>query len=82
MKLRPTIGNKRIVEIVKDLGGILAHEEIADKHGITIHNFKYLLRKMVDMGIIEIIRVRDGDGTLGGSYCNVIKTPELNTKDD
>jgi transcription initiation factor IIE alpha subunit len=77
MKLRPTIGNKRIVEIAKDIEGILNHEEFAVKHGITVHNLKYLLRKMTDLGIIEIRRTRDSDGAFGPSYVHVVQMPEL-----
>lgn len=77
MKLKPTIGNKRIVELVKDMGGILKHEELAVKHGITVHNLKYLLRKMTDLGIIEITRLRTDNGVFGESYVKVLKTPEL-----
>jgi len=82
MKLKPTIGNRRIVEIVKDLNGsIIDHEKLAVKHGITIYNLKYLLRKMVDMGIIEIERTRTLGGQLSGSICNVLKQPELDLDD-
>lgn len=81
MKLRPTIGNKRIVAIVQDLNGIVNYEELATKHGITIFNLKYLFRKMVDMGIIEITRSRNSKGELGPSYANVLIWPELSKKD-
>lgn len=80
MKLRPTIGNKRIVEIIPDLGGVVNYEELAEKHGITIYNLKYLFRKMVDMGIIEIIRTRNSQGELSSSYINVLEVPELGSK--
>lgn len=77
MKLKPTIGNKRIVEIVKDLNGILNHEELAVKHDISIHNLRYLLRKMTNMGIIEINRMRTPGGVFGASYVTVLKMPEI-----
>ena len=82
MKLRNTIGNRRIVAIIKDLDGIIAHEEIAVKHNITIYNLKYLLRKMVDMGLIEITRVREDKGQLGASYGSILKMPEIETKEE
>lgn len=77
MKLRPTIGNKRIVEIAKDIEGVLNHEALAKKHGITVHNLKYLLRKMTDMGIIEITRTRTHEGVFGPSKVKVLIIPEL-----
>lgn len=80
MKLRPTIGNRRIVELVKDLDGILNHEEIAVKHGITVHNLRYLLRKMTDMGIIKIERTRTSEGVFGPSYVTIIQQPELDVR--
>ena len=80
MKLRPTIGNKRIVSILPDLNGIVNYEELADKHGVTVFNLKYLFRKMVDMGIIEITRTRNSKGELGPSIVNVLVVPELASK--
>lgn len=80
MKLRPTIGNKRIVDIVKDLNGILNHEEVAVKHGISVHNLRYLLRKMTDMGIIKIERTRTSEGVFGPSYVVVLEHPELDVR--
>lgn len=78
MKLKNTIGNRRIVALVADLDGvILDHDAVAVKHGITIYNFKYLLRKMTDLGIIEITRTRDSKGTLNASFCTVLEVPEI-----
>lgn len=83
MKLKPTNGNIRIVELVKDLHNVmLAHDDLAVKHGITIFNLKYLLRKMVDMGIIEIERTRNLQGQLEGSSCQVLIWPELELKEE
>lgn len=82
MKLKPSMGNVRIVDIVKDLDGvILDHEAVAVKHDIGIYNLKYLLRKMVDMGIIEIERTRDSDGKLNVTYVRVLVFPELDLKE-
>lgn len=80
MKLKPTIGNKRIVEIVKDLDGVLDHEKLAQTHGISVYNLKYLLRKMTDMGIIEITRTRTHEGVFGPSKVRVLVVPELLSK--
>lgn len=77
MKLKPTIGNKRIVEIAKDIEGVLDHEKLAQRHGITVYNLKYLLRKMTDMGIIEITRTRTHEGVFGPSKVRVLVMPEL-----
>lgn len=82
MKLKPTMGNIRIIELVKDLDGvILDHEAVAVKHGIGVYNLKYLLRKMVDMGVIEIERTRDIDGKIDGSLARVLVWPELDLKE-
>lgn len=81
MELEPTNGNKRIIKLLPDLDGtILEHEEIAVKHGITIYNFKYLLRKMSDLGVIKISRTRDGKGFLSRSFCEVLVWPTLKKK--
>lgn len=80
MKLKPTIGNKRIIELVKDISGILNHEELAVKHDISIHNLRYLLRKMTDMGIIQVERTRNSDGVFGPTYVTVLKWPELDVR--
>lgn len=80
MKLKPTIGNKRIVELVKDLNGVLDHDKLAKKHGISIYNLKYLLRKMTDLGIIEILRTRTHEGVFGPSQVKVLVVPELLSK--
>lgn len=82
MKLKPTMGNIRIIELVKDLDGvILDHEAVAVKHGIGVYNLKYLLRKMVDMGVIEIERTRNIDGKIDGSLARVLIWPELDLKE-
>jgi transcription initiation factor IIE alpha subunit len=80
MKLKPTIGNKRIIELVKDIEGILNHEELAVKHGISVHNLRYLLRKMTDMGIIQVERTRTPEGVFGPTYVTVLKNPELDVR--
>lgn len=80
MKLKPTIGNKRIVEIAKDIEGTLDHEKLAQRHGISVYNLKYLLRKMTDMGIIEITRTRTHEGVFGPSKVRVLVMPELRSE--
>lgn len=80
MKLKPTMGNKRIMELVKDLDGVLDHEKLAQKHSISIYNLKYLLRKMTDLGIIEITRTRTHEGVFGASKVRVLIMPELLSK--
>jgi transcription initiation factor IIE alpha subunit len=80
MKLKPTVGNVRIVEIAKDIEGTLNHKELAQRHGITLYNLKYLLRKMTDMGIIEVTRTRTHEGVYGPSKVRVLVMPELLSK--
>ncbi len=76
------MANVRIYHMLKDLDGvILNHEAVSVKHDITQYNLKYILRKMVDMGIIEMERTRSAGGQMDATAVRVLIWPELDLKE-
>lgn len=73
LKLKDSIGSRRIVAIYKALDDYVYHEELCLKLDIKIDNLKYFLKKMVKMGIITLVH---GRGT-NGRFTNTSVTKHL-----
>jgi predicted transcriptional regulator len=62
IKLKDSIGSRRIISIYNLLDGYVHHEEICVKLDIKTDNLKYFLKKMVKMGIISVSHGRSDSG--------------------